>query len=64
MADGFVVGTIRRCLPLAQWPEPDRAAEDELPLRRREGAIAEVGGPLRSAGWLAFQRGRGLSPRG
>jgi integrase/recombinase XerD len=41
MTDDFVVATIRRCLPLAEWPEPDRAAWAAA--HRRGGLLDEDG---------------------
>jgi integrase/recombinase XerD len=41
MTDDLVDGTVRRCLPLAEWPEPDRAAWTAA--HRRGGLLDEDG---------------------
>ena len=48
MPDGFADGVVRRCLPIAKWPEPDRNA---WAASHRRGGLLDEDGP--AASWAA-----------
>ena len=59
MPDGFMEGVVRRCLPIAKWPEPDRNA---WAAAHRRGGLLDQDGQARRREVKAFSgcgNGRG-----